>query len=127
MSELDSSREGEQERWGAGKERGRRDVEVLTPDPKVWGRRGGLEGSGQPPGGLHGGLQPGVRLAVGLGDPAPGCLALKASYRRSRHFQGQAQEGARRSPGVPGGVTTGALRLCAVGHRSAWTRPGAPG
>lgn len=40
MSELDSSREGEQERWGAGKERGRRDMEVLTPDPKVWGRKG---------------------------------------------------------------------------------------
>lgn len=32
----------------------------------------------------------------------------------------QAQEGAHRSPGVPGGVMTGAAAV-AVGHRSAWT------
>ena len=73
-------------------------------------------------------------MAVGWGtqhlDAWP---ALKVSYRRSQHFRGEAQEDAYCSPGVPGGVMMGVLRpwerglACAVGHRSAWTRPGAPG
>ena len=73
VRELGSSREGEQERWGAGKGRDCRDMEVPTPDQG--GGRGGLEGSGQPSGGLHGGLEPGVWLAVGLPGPASGHLA----------------------------------------------------
>lgn len=36
--------------------------------------------------------------------------ALKVSHGHSQHFQGQAQEGAHHSPGVPGGVMMGGLQ-----------------
>ena len=74
MSELDYSCEGEQEHWGAGKGRGRRDMEVLTPDPRGRCGRAGWKGAaslqevsteGQSQGAVGG----------GLGDTASGCLA----------------------------------------------------
>ena len=45
MSELDYSCEGEQEHWGAGKGSGRRDMEVLTPDPRGRCGRAGWKGA----------------------------------------------------------------------------------
>ena len=75
MSKLDSSCEGEQERWGAGKGRGRRDMEVLTPDPGGVVRKG--RAGRERPTFRRSPRRARARGAVGggLGDTASGCLA----------------------------------------------------
>lgn len=108
MSELDSSREGRTGALGGREGEGTQGRGGADPDPKVWGRREDWKGAASLQEEFQRRCSQG-EVGGGAGDPAPGCLALKASYRAPTLPGSRPRR--RPPPRGPGRVMTGAAAV----------------